>query len=179
MNETENKKATEEKEETVVTEEKVEETPELETDEKVTEELEKELKEAKDNYLRLMAEYDNFRKRSAKEKDRIYGDTKSEVYLELLQVLDNFDRAVENADSSEEDFRQGMRMIHQQLLSIFKKDGVEAFGKPGDEFDPNIHNAVMHEEDSEKGENEIADVFQKGYRMGDRIIRHAMVKVVN
>ena len=175
MKDTENKNEKAVEETVEDTEEKVTETPEEENSEK----LEKELKEAKDNYLRLMAEYDNFRKRSAKEKDRIYGDTKSAVYLELLQVLDNFDRAVENADASEEDFRQGMRMIHQQLISIFQKDGVEAFGKPGDEFDPNLHNAVMHEENDEKGENEITDVFQKGYRMGDRIIRHAMVKVVN
>jgi len=141
--------------------------------------LQKELEASQDRYLRLMAEYDNFRKRSAREKDSIYSDARAASYTELIPVLDNFERAFQNPDVSPEDFRKGVEMTEKQLRDVFEKAGVEAFGEPGDAFDPNIHNAVMHVEDEELGDNVIAEVFQKGYKMGDRILRHAMVKVAN
>ncbi len=130
-------------------------------------------------YLRLMAEYDNFRKRSAREKDGIYTDAKADTFTSLLPVLDNFDRAFENEDASPEDFRKGIEMTRDQLLAVFEKAGVEAYGEAGEPFDPNIHNAVSHIEDPEQGENVLAQVFQKGYKLGDKVLRHAMVVVAN
>lgn len=141
--------------------------------------LAKELQESQDRYLRLMAEYDNFRKRTAKEKEGIYADATVTAYSGLLPVLDNFERAFESPDASPEDFRKGVEMTQKQLLDVFEKAGVEPFGKPGDPFDPTIHNAVMHVDDDQYGDNEIVEVFQKGYKLGDRILRHAMVKVAN
>lgn len=137
------------------------------------------LKEANDKFLRTLAEYDNFRKRSQKEKEAAFGDTKASVLSELLPVLDNFERAVSNKDASLEDYQKGIDMIFGQFNDILKKLGVEQFGEAGDEFDPNIHNAVMHIDDENEKENVIVDVFSKGYRLGDRILRPAMVKVAN
>ena len=128
-----------------------------------SDDLAKELQESQDRYLRLMAEYDNFRKRSAKEKEGIYADATAAAYSGLLPVLDNFERAFESPDASPDDFRKGVEMTQKQLLEVFEKAGVEIFGKPGDPF----------------GDNEIVEVFQKGYKLGDRILRHAMVKVAN
>ena len=144
-----------------------------------SDDLAKELQESQDRYLRLMAEYDNFRKRSAKEKEGIYADATAAAYSGLLPVLDNFERAFESPDASPDDFRKGVEMTQKQLLEVFEKAGVEIFGKPGDPFDPNLHNAVMHVDDDQYGDNEIVEVFQKGYKLGDRILRHAMVKVAN
>ncbi len=141
--------------------------------------LQKALEEEQNRYLRLMAEYDNFRKRSAKEKDGIYTDAKADTFTSLLPVLDNFDRAFENEDASPEDFRKGIEMTRDQILAVFEKAGVEAYGEAGDPFDPNIHNAVSHIEDPEQGENVLAQVFQKGYKLGDKVLRHAMVVVAN
>ena len=135
--------------------------------------------EEQNRYLRLMAEYDNFRKRSAREKDGIYTDAKADTFTSLLPVLDNFDRAFENEDASPEDFRKGIEMTRDQLLAVFEKAGVEAYGEAGEPFDPNIHNAVSHIEDPEQGENVLAQVFQKGYKLGDKVLRHAMVVVAN
>ena len=132
-----------------------------------------------DKYLRMAAEYENFRKRSAKEKDGIYTDAKADTFTSLLPVLDNFDRAFENEDASPEDFRKGIEMTRDQILAVFEKAGVEAYGEAGDPFDPNIHNAVSHIEDPEQGENVLAQVFQKGYKLGDKVLRHAMVVVAN
>ncbi len=141
--------------------------------------LQKQLDEKNEQFLRLCAEYDNFRKRSAKEKQDIYSSSQAEVIKELLPVLDNFDRAASNKNCSFEDYQKGIDLIFNQFGEILKKLGVESYGERGEEFDPNIHNAVMTVEDEELGENQIAAVFSKGYKMGDRIIREAVVQVAN
>lgn len=143
------------------------------------EKLTVELQEAKDKLLRVMAEYDNFRKRSQKEKEMAYGDTKASTIAEFLPVYDNFLRAMSAEANDLDSFKKGMEMIFNQYGETFKKLGVESFGEKGDTFDPNIHNAVMHGEDEELPENSISDVFSTGYKMGDRVIRPAVVKVVN
>ena len=143
------------------------------------EKLTQELNETKDKLLRVMAEYDNFRKRSQKEKEMAYGDTKASTIAEFLPVYDNFERAM-SADATDLDsFKKGIEMIFNQYGETFKKLGVESFGAKGDEFDPNIHNAVMHGEDENLPENSISDVFSTGYKIGDRVIRPAIVKVAN
>lgn len=156
-----------------------EQTVEAEKEPTALEKAEQLLKEANDKFLRTLAEYDNFRKRSQKEKEAAFGDSKASVLAELLPVMDNFERAVSNKDASLEDYQKGIDMIFGQFNDIFAKLGVEAFGEKGDEFDPNIHNAVMHIEDENEKENMVVDVFSKGYRLGDRILRPAMVKVAN
>lgn len=152
-----------------------EENTEPTAEEKLTEELAAE----HDRLLRVMAEYDNFRKRSQKEKEAAYGDTKASTIAEFLPVYDNFIRAMSAEATDLDSFRKGIEMIFNQYGETFKKLGVEAFGEKGDEFDPNIHNAVMHGEDESLPENSISDVFATGYKMGDRVIRPAVVKVVN
>ena len=142
------------------------------------EKKEKELAEEKDKYLRLMAEYDNFRRRSQKEHEGIYTDAVSDCLTEFLPLLDNLGRAAE-ASGDPEQVRVGLQMTNKSAEALLEKLGVEAFGAVGDTFDPQLHNAVMHDEDESRGENEISDVFQRGYRRGDRVIRYAMVKVVN
>ncbi|MBR2951954.1 MAG: nucleotide exchange factor GrpE [Clostridia bacterium] len=139
---------------------------------------EKELSEEKDKYLRLLAEYDNFRRRSQKEREGIYTDAVSDCLGEFLPLLDNLGRAAE-ASGDAEQVRVGLEMTKKSADALLEKMGVEAFGEAGDTFDPQLHNAVMHGEDESRGENEISDVFQRGYRRGDRVIRYAMVKVVN
>ena len=141
--------------------------------------LEKELEEKTNQMLRLAAEYDNFRKRSQREKEAIYGETKAQLIGELLAIADNFERALANENGSTEDLRKGFEMISNQFDGILAKNSVEKFGERGEDFDPNIHSGVMHVDDDSLGENTIAEVFSKGYRMGDRIIRHAVVKVAN
>ena len=165
--------------ETVV-EEKADETAAAASDDSasVIEELNKKLLEANDKYLRTVAEYDNFRKRSQKEKEAIYSDSKSDIIGKLLPVIDNFERAV-LADSDFESYKTGINMTVKQLLEIFGSLGVEAFGEAGEEFDPNIHNGIMHVDDESLGENVISQVYAKGYRIGDKIIRHATVIVAN
>ena len=149
------------------------------TEPTVEEKLATELNETKDKLLRVMAEYDNFRKRSQKEKEMAYGDTKASTIAEFLPVYDNFIRAM-SADATDLDsFKKGIEMIFNQYGETFKKLGVESFGEKGETFDPNIHNAVMHGEDDTLPENSISDVFSTGYKMGDRVIRPAIVKVVN
>ncbi len=142
------------------------------------EQLEEEYRQLNDRYLRTLAEYDNFRKRSAKEREAVYPEAKADTVKEFLTVADSFSRALafECADA---EFKKGVEMIHTALLGTFQKLGVESFGEPGEEFDPSLHNAVMHVEDDSLGENTIAEVFQEGYRMGDKILRYAMVKVAN
>lgn len=142
------------------------------------EKKEKELAEEKDKYLRLMAEYDNFRRRSQKEREGIYTDAVSDCLTEFLPLLDNLGRAAE-ASGDPEQVRVGLQMTNKSAETLLEKLGVEAFGSVGDTFDPQLHNAVMHDEDESRGENEISDIFQRGYRRGDRVIRYAMVKVVN
>ena len=160
-------------EETV--EETVEEVAEPTAEEKLTEELAAE----HDRLLRVMAEYDNFRKRSQKEKEQAYGDTKASTIGEFLPVYDNFMRAMSAEATDLDSFKKGIEMIFNQYGETLKKLGVEAFGEKGEEFNPNIHNAVMHGEDENLPENSISDVFSTGYKMGDRVIRPAVVKVVN
>lgn len=143
------------------------------------EELQKALDEKNDQFLRICAEYDNFRKRSQKEKQDIYSSSRADVFKDLLPVFDNFDRAAQNKGAGLEDYSKGIDLIFQQFAEILKKNGVESFGAPGDEFDPNIHNAVMSVEDENFGENTVAEVFSKGYKLGDRVIREAVVKVAN
>ena len=145
----------------------------------VEEKLTTELNETKDKLLRVMAEYDNFRKRSQKEKEMAYGDTKASTIAEFLPVYDNFIRAMSAEATDLDSFKKGIEMIFNQYGETFKKLGVESFGEKGETFDPNIHNAVMHGEDEELPENSISDVFSTGYKMGDRVIRPAIVKVVN
>ena len=147
--------------------------------EKKAEALEGELDLVKDKLLRTLAEYDNFRKRSAKEKSDAYVFSKADVIEKLLPVVDNFGRAAANDKASFEDYKKGVEMIYKQFLEIFRTLGVEEFGEKGETFDPNIHNAVMHIEDEAYGEGEIVDVFAKGYRLGDRVIRSATVRVAN
>ncbi len=147
----------------------------------ITEKLDKitaELGEANDKYLRLYAEYDNYRKRTAKEKTQTYGDATVKCIQEILPVLDSFERALD-AECTDEKFKSGMVMIHTQLTDILKKLGVTEMEALGCQFDPNIHNAIKKTEDESLGENEICEVFQKGYMLGDRVIRHAVVAVAN
>ena len=143
------------------------------------EKLQKALDEKNEQFLRLCAEYDKFRKRSQKEKQDTYAAAKADIFKDLLPVYDNFDRAASNKDGSPEDYRKGIELIFNQFAEILKKAGVESYGERGDVFDPNIHNAVMTVEDDELGENTVAEVFTKGYKLGDRIIREAVVKVAN
>ena len=143
------------------------------------EKLRKELAEANDKWLRTAAEYDNFRRRSQKEKEAIYGDSKSDIVSKFLPVLDNFERAAASSADDFEGYKKGIEMTVKQLLDVFTAIGIESFGEKGDTFDPNIHNGVMHIDDDSLPENSIADVFMKGYKSGDRIIRPAMVKVAN
>lgn len=137
------------------------------------------LSQVNDKLLRTLAEYDNYRKRTQKEKEAIYSDSKSEIVMKLLPVIDNFERAEAAEQPDIETYKKGIDMIFTQLMDSMKSLGVESFGAAGDEFDPNLHNGVMHVEDEELGENIIADVFMKGYKMGDRILRPATVKVAN
>ena len=144
----------------------------------IIEELNKKLADANDKYLRTVAEYDNFRKRSQKEKEAIFSDSKTDIIGKLLPVIDNFERAA-LAETDLESYKKGIEMTVNQLLDVFKSLGVEAFGEKGEEFDPNIHNGVMHIDDENLGENVISEVYMKGYKMGDKVIRHATVIVAN
>ncbi|MGM9587533.1 MAG: nucleotide exchange factor GrpE [Candidatus Limivicinus sp.] len=137
-----------------------------------------ELKGANDRYLRLLAEYDNYRKRSQKEKDSLYADIKSDTVAKFLPVYDNLVRAL--AQSTEDEaYRRGVEMIMTQFNTTLEKLGATRIESLGQKFDPSLHNAVMHVEDEEKGENEIVEVFQEGFMMGEKVIRFAMVKVAN
>lgn len=131
-----------------------------------------------DQYLRLAAEYDNFRKRSRKEKEALYADVKAETVAKFLPVFDNLERALAN-ETADEAYKKGVELIMTELRKIMSGLGVEEFGETGDAFDPNAHNAVMHVENEELGENVIAQVFQKGFRIGEKVIRHAVVQVAN
>ena len=143
-----------------------------------------ELAELKDRYMRLLAEYDNFRRRTQKEKEALYLDSVAEVVKEWLPLVDDIERAVassENMDeSSVEKVAEGIKLIGKQAGNVLSKLGVEEIeGKEGETFDPNLHEAVMHIEDDSLGEQEIAQVFQKGYTCKGKVIRHTVVKVAN
>lgn len=141
------------------------------------EKLKKELAETSDKYLRMLAEYDNFRRRTQKEKEGIYADAYESALSAVLPVADNLERAALCTDG--ESLSDGVKMIIKQFSEALEKLGVEAYGARGDAFDPVVHNAVMQIEDEELGENTVAEVLQKGYKKGDRILRHAVVKVAN
>ena len=131
-----------------------------------------------DSYLRLAADYDNFRKRTVKEKEASYGNGRADTIGKLLPVYDNLERAL-NQPTEDAAYKKGVEMTFNQLVSIFTNLGVEVFGTEGETFDPNLHNAVMHIDDENLGENVIAQVFQKGFKLGDKIVRFAMVQVAN
>ena len=131
-----------------------------------------------DAHLRLAAEYDNFRKRTIKEKEASYGNGKADAVAKLLPVYDNLERAL-NQPTEDAAYKKGVEMTMNELVKIFTSLGVEIFGNVGEEFDPNLHNAVMHIDSEELGENTIAMVFQKGFKIGDKVVRFAMVQVAN
>ena len=131
-----------------------------------------------DAYLRLAAEFDNFRKRTTKEKEASYSNGKADTVVKLLPVYDNLERAL-NQETADAAYKKGVEMTMTELVKIFTGLGVEIFGNAGDSFDPALHNAVMHIENEELGENTIAAVFQKGFKLGDKVIRFAMVQVAN
>ncbi|WP_293974581.1 nucleotide exchange factor GrpE [uncultured Ruminococcus sp.] len=161
--------------------EKVEETKDKKSkkdDEKVKK-LEEELAAQKDKYMRLAAEYDNYRKRTANEKLSLYDDATAKAVTELLPVADSVRMALDNLANADPEIVKGIELISNQLDKSFEKLKIESFGKIGDEFDPNLHNAISKVESEELGENTIAQVFQTGYKIGDKIIRHAMVQVAN
>ncbi|MGW8115641.1 nucleotide exchange factor GrpE [Caproicibacterium sp. NSD3] len=146
---------------------------------KLLETAQAELKKQKDILLRTAAEYDNYRKRTEREKTTAYADATAAAVLEFLPVADNLTRALSQKDCSIEDLRKGIELVQKQMESALKKLGVEPMGKKGDPFDAEYHNAVSHIESDDLGENVIAEVFQPGYKLGDRIVRHAMVQVAN
>ena len=152
----------------------------VEKDKKISE-LEQSIKDTEDKYLRMLAEYDNFRKRAQKEKDAIYTDTKAECVENLLVVLDNLERAsaVDVTKSDAQSVVDGVNKILEQAKETFAKMGVEEIAAKGEKFNPELHNAVMHEDSEDYEENTISDVFLKGYKIGDKVIRHSMVKVMN
>lgn len=143
------------------------------------EEANRQLKKQKDLLLRTAAEYDNYRKRTAREKDALYGEATASAVLEILTVVDSLERALEQKDCSAEDMRKGVELVYKQMQSALEKLHVEEMGREGETFDPAFHNAISHVEDENSGENVIVKVFQKGYKIGDRVIRHAMVQVAN
>ena len=142
------------------------------------EQLQQKYDKEHDAYLRLAAEFDNFRKRSQKEKDNIYQDAKADTVGKILPVFDNLERAV-NQPTEDEAYKKGVEMTMSGLREVMKDMGITEFGEVGDAFDPNMHNAVMHTEDESLGENVISQVFQKGFKVGDRVLRFAMVQVAN
>lgn len=166
-------------EEATVEEAPAEETPKEEAPkESELEKAQKALAQEHDQYLRLAAEYDNFRKRSRKEKEALYTDVKAETAGKFLPVYDDLERALAN-ETADEAYKKGVELIMAEFRKIMTGLGVEEFGEAGEAFDPNAHNAVMHVENEELGENIIAQVFQKGFRIGEKVIRHAVVQVAN
>ena len=144
---------------------------------KELEELQKKLDEKNDQYVRFYAEYDNFRKRTARERDNIYNDAYADALKALFPVVDNLTRAAQYTGG--EEVAKGVAMTLQSVNDTLAKLGVVPVGKVGETFDPNLHNAVLHVEDETKGEGEIVEVLQAGYKRGDRVLRYAMVKVAN
>lgn len=175
-----------ENEQTVTPEEELEQTPETteETQQEAVEEavetnpFEEKYNAEHDSLLRLAAEYDNFRKRTIKEKEASYGNGKADAVAKILPVYDNLERAL-NQPTEDAAYKKGVELTMNELVKILTGLGVEIFGAPGDTFDPNLHNAVMHTEDESLPENTIAQVFQKGFKMGEKVVRFAMVQVAN
>lgn len=144
-----------------------------------TKALEDEVAQWKDKYMRLAAEYDNYRKRTANEKLSIYDDATAKAVTELLPVADSMHMAMANLKDADPEILKGIELVSNQLAKSFEKLKVEAYGEIGDTFDPNLHNAISKIESDDLGENTLAQIFQKGYKKGDKIIRHAMVQVAN
>ena len=157
--------------EETVQEEVVEETPAVDP-------WEEKYNAEHDSFLRLAADYDNFRKRTIKEKEQSYSNGKADAVEKLLPVYDNLERAL-NQPTEDAAYKKGVEMTFQQLVSILNTLGVEVFGEAGDTFDPNLHNAILHTEDADAPENTITQVFQKGFKLGEKIVRFAMVQVAN
>lgn len=145
----------------------------------IIEKLEKELADEKDKRLRLAAEYDNYRKRTSSEKLGIYDDATAKAIEEILPVADSLTMATQNLENAPEEFKKGIELVSTQFKNSLEKLKVEAFCEIGDDFDPNLHNAVAKIESEDFEDNKISAVFQKGYKIGDKIIRHAMVQVAN
>ncbi|MBP3633753.1 MAG: nucleotide exchange factor GrpE [Oscillospiraceae bacterium] len=175
MDETKNIPETEEVTEETAAEQAAEETA-AEPDE--TEVLRKQLADEHDAHLRLAAEYDNFRKRTQKERESLYTDAKADTIGKFLPVFDNLQRAMAQP-TQDEAYKKGVEMTVQGLESILETLGVKSFGEVGETFDPNLHNAVMHKDDESLGESVICEVFQTGFKVGEKVIRHAMVVVAN
>ena len=161
-----------------VTEEVIEETAEETVETPEVNPWEEKYNAERDAHLRCAAEYDNFRKRTVKEKEASYGNGKADAVAKMLPIYDNLERALQQ-ETSDAAFKKGVEMTMNELLKIFGTLGVEVFGNVGDEFDPNLHNAVMHIENEELPENSLAAVFQKGFKIGDKVVRFAMVQVAN
>ncbi len=177
----ENENLQNEAEETVNEQEATQEAPETNTEEKQSKKAEKEIEslkaslaESNEKYLRLAAEYDNFRKRTAKEKSDAYSEAYSDAVKAILPLADSLDSALNFSPDDE-----GIKALTLQFADILSKIGVTAIESDGKEFDPNLHNAIMHEDNEELGENIVSQTFQKGYMLGEKVIRHAMVKVAN
>ena len=170
------KKQVEPVEETVETPETAEETLQEETVE--VNPWEEKYNAEHDSFLRLAADYDNFRKRTVKEKEASYGNGRADTIGKLLPVYDNLERAL-NQPTEDAAYKKGVEMTMNELVKIFTGLGVEIFGNVGDGFDPNLHNAVMHIDDESLAENTISQVFQKGFKIGDKVVRFAMVQVAN
>ena len=165
-----------------VTEVSQETAPPQETEEiSPLEAAEKLAEEFKDKFLRVSAEYENFRKRTQKEKESLFSDGKAVCAQAFLPLADNMDRAIEAAKAEDADnpIVKGMDMIFRQFEDILKSLSIEVIPSVGEQFDPEVHNAVMHVEDEESDANTIVEEFQKGYKMGDKVLRHSMVKVAN
>ena len=140
--------------------------------------IQKQLAQQEDRFLRLAAEYDNYRKRTAKEKEALWNDAKADTAIAFLPVYDNLERALKQP-TADEAYKKGVEMTMNQLKEIFTKLGITEIPALGENFDPNLHNAVMHVEDETLGENVVAEVFQAGFQLGEKVIRFAMVKVAN
>ena len=162
------------------TEETPELTPEVEqpTEAPQVDPWEEKYNEERESHLRLAADYDNFRKRTMKEKEASYGNGKADAVAKMLPVYDNLERAL-NQPCSDEAYKKGVELTMTELRKIFESLGVEVYGEVGEEFNPELHNAVMHNEDESLGENVISMVFQKGFKIGDKVVRFAMVQVAN
>ena len=169
-----NEQTTPETEQTTVETEAVEE---VQTPDPAAEAAAK-LAEQEDKFLRLAAEYDNFRKRTAKEREALWTDVKANTAAAFLPVYDNLERAIKQ-ETADEAYKKGVEMTMNQLKEVFTSLGIEEIPALGQTFDPNLHNAVMHIDDENFGENEIAEVFQAGFRCGEKVIRFSMVKVAN
>ncbi len=136
--------------------------------------------EMKDRYTRMCAEFENYKRRTGKELDARYADAKGDVWKNILPVVDNFERAIaQETDEAHASYKQGVEMIYRQLMETMKAAGVEEIEAVGIEFNPELHNAVMHVEDESVGANMVVEVFAKGYKMGDKVLRYSMVKVAN